>query len=131
MGQIRVVTDVPDEVSKIFAGLSTEDWKQSKWTTLTTEKLRQSRADLLLLVGLPDHLPALHLLRQLKDRAMPSKIVAVFPRDLASSDLALVSQVADDFILWPERPEVIHHRITRFLVPIAELKSACDNLALE
>jgi DNA-binding NtrC family response regulator len=81
-----------------------------------------------LLVGLPDPSAALELLRRLKDRSIPSGIVAVLPKDLEPSDLALASTVADDFILWPERPEVIRHRIQRFLIPMVERQHAYENL---
>jgi DNA-binding NtrC family response regulator len=52
----------------------------------------------------------------------------VLPRDLEPSDLAFVSTLADDFILWPERIEVIRLRLMRFLVSDSEIQSAYENL---
>jgi two-component system response regulator GlrR len=122
---ISATSGVPPD---LFSGVSTGEWKYLSWEALTTEKLRSTAIELLLLVGLPDPSAALELLRRLKDRSIPSGIVAVLPKDLEPSDLALASTVADDFILWPERPEVIRHRIQRFLIPMVERQHAYENL---
>src|SRR5580693_8110163 len=105
MRQILVISATSGVPPDLFSGVSTGEWKYLSWEALTTEKLRSTAIELLLLVGLPDPSAALELLRRLKDRSIPSGIVAVLPKDLEPSDLALASTVADDFILWPERPE--------------------------
>jgi DNA-binding NtrC family response regulator len=128
MSHVLVVSENSGGLPDLFSDLSTADWEYSHWDALAMEKPRHAPADLLLLVGLPEPLRALQWLRQMRDRSIPSRMVAVLPRDLAPADLALAATVADDFILWPEQAEVVRLRLRHFLVPPAEVQSAYENL---
>jgi DNA-binding NtrC family response regulator len=128
MNHVLVVSGSSDGIPEIFSDIRTKSWKHSNWDSIFLETNHPGSADLLLLVGVPEPESALRLLRRRSGLQWSSRVVVVAPRDLDPSDLKLVSTVADDFILVPERPEVIRHRITRFLTPTAEIDRAYQSL---
>ena len=128
MNRILAVSEDSGFVSGLFSEPLSAEWEHRRWHAFTTEDLRHSSADLVLLVGLPEPFRVLDLLHKLEGRSLPSRLIAVLPRDLEAAELGQVSAAADDFILWPERAEVVRLRIARFLLPAAELQSAYENL---
>ena len=128
MGDILVVSERAAGLPDFIAGMRTPEWKHVDLDTWTIEQLRSSVTDLLLLVGIPNPTRAIELLRQWQGSPVRSRIVAILPRELDAADLAIVSGVADEFVLLPESEEVIQHRIRRFLLPVSEAQSAYENL---
>ena len=128
MNHVLVVSGSSDGIPDLFSDIRTKYWKHSHWDSIFHGTNRPSPSDLVLLVGVPEPENALRLLRSRSVLELSSRVVVVVPRDLEPSDLKLVSTVADDFILVPERSEVIRHRITRFLPPLAEIDSAYESL---
>ncbi len=125
---LLVLSEHCAEVPKLFAGLFTGDWECGSWDAWTADRLKHLPGCLVLLVGLPDPSRAIELLRKLEREVIRSRLVAILPRELEPAALALVSSVADDFVLFPESAEVIRHRIKRFLVPGEEAQRANENL---
>jgi len=136
MGHVVVVSESAARGPELFAGVSTADWIYGDWETWTLKRLTDFAADLLVLVGCPQPLRAVDLLRQLGGSPVRSSIMAILPRDLEPAALRLISQVADDFVLLPENEDVIRHRILRLLapgivpgiVPGSEAQRAYENL---
>jgi DNA-binding NtrC family response regulator len=128
MAEVWVLSGNSAHADEIFSGVSTPDWVHIHWNAFIADGDLRVSADLVLVVGLPDPSPALDLLRRLKKHSFPGRIVTLLPRDLPQADLEVASSVADDFIVWPERPEVICHRVRRFLVSIAEMQDARESL---
>ena len=136
MGHVVVVSESAARGPELFAGVSTADWIYGDWETWTLKRLTDFAADLLVLVGCPQPLRAVDLLRQLGGSPVRSRIMAILPRDLEPAALRLISQVADDFVLLPENEDVIRHRILRLLapgivpgiVPGSEAQRAYENL---
>jgi DNA-binding NtrC family response regulator len=130
MGNTLLVSESTAALADLFSGFCTTGWEYGGWDTWTIERLRDSAADLLLLVGVPEPVRAVALLRQLEGSGVRARIVAILPRGLESDELMLVSRVADDFVLLPERAEVIRHRLMRFLLPDMEAQNAYENLVV-
>jgi DNA-binding NtrC family response regulator len=128
MSRLLVLSDSGREIPELFAGILTPDWEFGHWDAWTVGRLKHSGCDLVLLVGLPDPSGAIELLCKLERDAIRSRLVAILPRELEPAALALVSSVADDFVLFPETAEVIWHRIKRFLVQSGEVQRAKENL---
>jgi DNA-binding NtrC family response regulator len=131
MSQVLVVLESRGESPDLFSGLSSPQWQYTECAGVGREALGKSGADLVLLIGLPRPAKTLNLLRQFERCGLSSRILAIVPRDLEPADLGLVSRVADDFILWPEREEVVHHRVARFLIPGDEAQNAYETLSAE
>jgi DNA-binding NtrC family response regulator len=128
MSQILVISANSNGPPELLSALPSASCQYLTWQDITTENLLGPSVELLLLVGLPTPALALEQLRRLQDRRIAAKLVTILPRDLEPSDLAFVSTVVDDFILWPERPEVIRHRIDRLIIPVVEIQNAFKNL---
>jgi len=130
MSPVLVISECASSETEWFAGLATARWSFRRWESCNLETLQQAHADLVVLLGLPDPAPALDLLRQLQERRLLNRIVAVLPRDLEPAAFSLVSAVADDFVLLPENAEVVRYRIRRFLLPCDEAQDAYENLVV-
>jgi two-component system response regulator GlrR len=120
-------------LGSVFACLCADGLQQVSWDAYSRESLLQPGADLVVLVGLPDPFQALELLRWLRARTVSTIILAVLPRSVSSAEIDLAASNADDFVLWPERPEVLRQRILRLLAPAAEgeVTAAYENLIRE
>ena len=128
MSRLLVLSDCGVEIPELFAGVLTAGWEFGHWDAWTVERLRHSANDLVLLLGWPDPSGAIELLRKLQRDEIGSRLMAILPRELESAALALVSSVADDFVLFPETAEEIRKRINRFLVQSDEVQRAKENL---
>lgn len=105
------------------------DCRQTDWRSFSSSGSGPP-ADLLLLMGVPDPGAALGCLRELGNRRGTSIVIAVLPGELGASELAIASELADEFILWPQRPAVVRERIVR-LCPWTEAQEAYENLTAE
>ena len=103
------------------------------WDAFTADNLCRSGAELLVLVGLPDARRALEALRQLQRRTISCVVLAVLPRTIQAAEIELASSAADDFVLWPERPEALRQRVLRLLAPSREeeARGTYENLVRE
>ena len=130
MNRILAVSEDSGFVSGLFSEPLSAEWEHRRWHAFTTEDLRHSSADLVLLVGLPEPFRVLDLLHKLEGRSLAQPADCGAATRSQTAELGQVSAAADDFILWPERAEVVRLRIARFILPAAELQSAYENVAV-
>jgi len=130
MSHAVVVAEDPSWIAVIFSSLPTSEWECISWRRFTPDKLSRSRSDLLVVVGLPDPAPALELLRAKENHSLPARVIAVLPRELETNELNRILHLADEFILWPDRAEVVQFRVARFLAPGFEIDRAYEKLLL-
>lgn len=102
-----------------------------KWDSLPFERLRQCHAHLLVVVATPPKPGSIKLFQWLRGHPIPSPTLAVLPSDVDDEILNVVSQTADDFVLWPTHKAELRHRLQRMLGPQRkrdELESARHHL---
>jgi DNA-binding NtrC family response regulator len=98
----------------------TSDWgfhcELENWEGLFFDSLRHCTAQLVVAAAIPLVEKAIGFFKWLHTGSMPKPVFAVLPGDAEESFLRTVSEVADDFILWPFRKEELHQRLNRLLV---------------
>jgi DNA-binding NtrC family response regulator len=82
----------------------------------------------LVLVGVPDPVPALRLLRAKEGHSLSARVIAVLPRELEAEELNRILHLADEFILWPDRAEAVQFRVARFLASGLEVDRTYEKL---
>jgi len=128
VSQTLVIAENRSCVPDLFPGISETTWEYRHWSTVTIEGLSQSVAEVLLLVGLPEPSQALNLLRKSEGHNVSKRLIAILPRDMEAEELYCATSLADDFILWPEREEVVRLRVKRYLFPAGEVEKAREDL---
>lgn len=127
--RLLVVLDPGAEcASQVVQCLPANQWHDLPWHGFSYDNLLACEPDLLVLAGVPDPLRALECLGWLRQRQFRGAVLAVLPRDLDDSNLALAAAAADDCVLWPERPSLLRQRILRLLPPAGETEDAYEHL---
>jgi DNA-binding NtrC family response regulator len=130
MSHVLVVGEDASCVRGLFAGIADEGWECASWNTFFTEKLSHFAPGLLVLVGLPEPSHLLESIQEVRSRRVPAAVITVLPSNLNATEFVHVLSLADDFVLWPERPEVIQLRIARLLPAASEIQGTCQHLML-
>ena len=85
------------------------------WDPAGLDKLQSSKADLVIAVAVPPSPKALTLFQRLRENPIRPPILAVLPREVDSGTFGVVSDSADDFMMWPAEKEELRFRLQRIL----------------
>ena len=89
------------------------------WDSGHSTPLPNISSDLIIASASDEPARALALLDWVRRHPMAAPTLAVLPAEADRELLRKVAGVADDFLLWPFRPNEFHERIERLLPPIA------------
>src|SRR5271155_2683060 len=90
-------------------------WDRKTWDNFEPEALLQSEAQLILAHAVPKTEETASFFQWLRRRRLPIPTVAVLPESVDRELLAIVSEAADDFILWPMQSRELALRIAKLL----------------
>lgn len=122
---------VKDYLDSLLTGYLNVRCECASWNSLAVERLRNLKARLIIAVAVPMSSEAIRLFRWLLEHPMTTPMLAVLPNEVDTETLGAVSQLADDFILWPVHKEELRYRLNRILGPTiekGELASAHEHL---
>lgn len=87
------------------------------WSSVLSQGIAESGADLILPVVVPHSTEAVDFLRWLHDHPIRKPTLAVLSDEAEEDLLRSVAEAADDFILWPLHCLELRQRVTRILGP--------------
>lgn len=102
-------------ISELLAAGGPFACETANWDTFLLERLDLHRVHLLLPVAVPAISPAMALLDWLRQHSAPVPTLAIFPSESEPSVLRTVSELADDFMLWPPHRGELGQRVRRML----------------
>lgn len=112
----------------------TPEWKNARrasWDSFSPEYLRAVKDSLVIANAVPGGGKVMEFFQWLRKNPVAVPIFAILPADDGAL-LQVATETADDFLLWPIRPEELKTRITRLLGPAPqELNDIQTTLAAE
>lgn len=85
------------------------------WDTLVPDELRHCRAEMVVPVAFPEPERAVALFQWVRQNAFGIPLLSVLPGEPEKALLSLVSEVADDFVLWPAHRSELRERCLRIM----------------
>jgi DNA-binding NtrC family response regulator len=120
-------TSLRDYIDDMVSDVFQPGWGIAAWDAQLSERLKQCKAQLVIVVAVPLPPQAVDLFKWLREHHTQTPVLAVLPGDVDEATLGAISKEADDFILWPINKEELRHRVRRALGPgnqKSELQSA-------
>jgi DNA-binding NtrC family response regulator len=127
--RVLILHDVdssPRSYMHLFAGF---ELRQLDWKTCRFEQVREYHADLIAPIAVDGGAWLMELLRSLRKKPIAVPVFPILSTEANSSLLALVSEVAADFAVWPAEPEEVLQRVMRIIGHAShEIDSVWDRL---
>lgn len=100
-----------------------------EWDSLVIDRVARSAAELILAVAVPVVNKAIAWLEWLRAHPSPTPSFVILPAQADEAVLRLAADAADEFMLWPLRPEEFQQRLRRILhVASDEVESTHERL---
>jgi DNA-binding NtrC family response regulator len=112
---ILIVHDVdfsPQSYLHLFAGF---ELQQLDWKSYSFERVRHCQADLIVPIAVDSAAWLMELLRSFRQKPIAIPIFPILSRDANSKLLALVAEVAADFVVCPTQREEVLQRAARII----------------
>jgi two-component system response regulator GlrR len=103
----------PQSYLQLFGGF---ELQQLDWKSCTFERVRDYQTDLIVPIAVDSAAWLMELLRWFRQKPIPIPVFPVLSRDANSKLLALVSEVAADFVVWPTQREEVLQRARRVIM---------------
>ena len=109
----------PSELSVLGLLTPAEDYSLEHvfWESLVPERLRCSKAHLIVAVASAALAKAVELFCWLRTHPLPTPTFAVLPAEADEEALRTTAEVVDDFVLWPVHRHEVSFRLQRILGP--------------
>lgn len=91
--------------------------EQSTWEALRPESVGNFSAELIVADAASEDRPPINLFQWLRGHPIAIPTFAILPGDPPEELFDLTCETADDFMLWPVRPQELLHRLARIIGP--------------
>lgn len=116
--RLLVIDDGPMQINPGFHDLSTNMqfvYERVAWASFSAETINRHKAELILLVAMPEVPHCIVFLRRLQEGTIVTPSLAILPANANDEILRVASEACDDFLIAPLRPAELRQRIARVI----------------